>query len=114
MPSTFTLRDSSSGRSKETDAAQCSTVVTSRRSRSLVPSASPSSVLLDVAGHRRQAIVSRQPLSGLIVVVGAHERENVAIAALEKARQNLPSHESRGAGEEHGAHLLRLSRAGRG
>ena len=69
--------------------------------------------LLDVPGHRRQAIVSRQPLSGLFVVVGAHERENAAIAALEKARQNLPSHESRGAGKEDGAHLMRLSQDGR-
>jgi hypothetical protein len=66
--------------------------------------------LLDVPGHGGQAIVSRQARSGLIVVFGAHERENVAIAALQKARQNLRSHESRGAGEEHGAHVIRLSR----
>jgi hypothetical protein len=70
--------------------------------------------LLDVPRDRRQAIVSRQPLSGLIVVLGAHERENVAISALQKARQDLHSHESRGAGEEHGAHVMRLSREGRG
>ena len=70
--------------------------------------------LLDIPGERRHAIVSRQPRSGLIVVLGAHERENVVIAALEKARQNLPSHESRGAAKEHGAHVLMLSREARG
>ena len=58
VPSTFTLRDSSSGRSKETEAAQWTTVETSRRSRSRVCSDEAEAALLDVAGHGGQPLVA--------------------------------------------------------
>ena len=59
---------------------------------------------LDVARHRGQALVAGQPPGSVCVVIGAHERVDIPVAAREKTRQHLSSHESRGAGEEHGAH----------
>ncbi len=55
--------------------------------------------LLDVARDGGQPRVSRQPAGGLDVIFGAHERVNTAIVAFQEPRQNLSSHESRGAGQ---------------
>jgi hypothetical protein len=70
----------------------------------------PEAGLFDVARDRGQPLVRRQPAGGCVVVCGAHEREDVPAAAREKTRQHLSSHESRGAGHEHGAHAWRLSK----
>jgi hypothetical protein len=69
---------------------------------------------LDVARHSLQPVVSRQPAGGFVVIGGAHERVDVPVAASEQSRQNLSSHESRGAGQEHGAHSLSVSNQARG
>jgi hypothetical protein len=74
----------------------------------------PEVLPLDVTGHCAQTLVGRQPASGFSIVFGAHERKHVTIVALQKARQNLPAHESRGAGKQHGAHVTSLSRGPRG
>jgi hypothetical protein len=66
--------------------------------------------LLDVARHRGQAVMAGQPPGSICVVVGAHERVDIRVAASKKTRQHLSSHESRGAGEEHGAHMKSLSK----
>jgi hypothetical protein len=74
----------------------------------------PEPGLLDVAGHGSQALMARQPLGCGTVVFGAHERVHGTVLSLQKARQDLPPHEARGAGEKHGAHVTSLSRAARG
>ena len=78
------------------------------------PVGEPQGAALDVARDRGQPLVRGQPARGVIVVLGAHERVDATLVPLQEARQNLPSHESRGAGEEHGAHLRSFSKGAPG
>ena len=69
---------------------------------------------------RRRVVPQRgehvvEPALGARVVVGAHQREHLAVARLEQAREHLHAEEAGGAGQEDGRlHATASSRSGTG
>ena len=114
VPSTLIARASSSGRSNEIDAAQCSTAPTSSASAARSAGSMPRPGARDVARHRAHAVAVGLRIAPQLgehgvealgrggLRAGPHERDDLPVAGLDEPREHLHAEEAGRAGEEDG------------
>ena len=103
VPSTLIARASSSGRSKEIEAAQWQTTSTRARARRRPPVRSPATRVTRVAMRRAVAVERGEDVVEARLGGGASARgqaDDLVVGALEQPREHLHAEEAGGAGEE--------------